>query len=57
MVCMKPPSYQAVTVNIGDRQKGRLRGNTVIDTPCQKEAIINAIQSAKHLASEVTEVV
>jgi UDP-hydrolysing UDP-N-acetyl-D-glucosamine 2-epimerase len=49
------PSYQAVTVNIGDRQKGRLRGNTVIDTPCQKEAIINAIQSAKHLASEVTE--
>ena len=49
------PSYHAVTVNIGDRQKGRLRGNTVIDTPCQKEAIINAIQSAKHLANELTE--
>jgi UDP-N-acetylglucosamine 2-epimerase len=34
-------------VNIGDRQRGRVRGKNVIDVPeCKKEFITNAIEKA-----------
>jgi UDP-hydrolysing UDP-N-acetyl-D-glucosamine 2-epimerase len=36
-------SFQLPVVNIGNRQKGRLRGANVIDVPCEQVAILNAI--------------
>lgn len=37
------PSLKIPTINIGDRQKGRVRGSTVIDCLCKKELIVEAI--------------
>ncbi|MEC6831852.1 UDP-N-acetylglucosamine 2-epimerase [Photobacterium toruni] len=37
------PSLHIPTINIGDRQKGRVRGDTVIDCICQQSMIIEAI--------------
>ncbi|WP_252153537.1 UDP-N-acetylglucosamine 2-epimerase, partial [Escherichia coli] len=37
------PSLKVPTINIGDRQKGRVRGDSVIDTICKKESIECAI--------------
>lgn len=38
------PAFKKPTINIGDRQKGRLKSSSVIDCPPEKEAIIQAIQ-------------
>lgn len=40
------PSFGIPTVNIGDRQKGRLRAESVIDCAPQEEAIRMALQQA-----------
>ncbi|WP_217995002.1 UDP-N-acetylglucosamine 2-epimerase [Methylogaea oryzae] len=40
------PSFGLPTVNIGDRQKGRLRAASVIDCPARREAIAAAIAAA-----------
>ena len=40
------PSFQIPTVNIGDRQKGRLRAKSVFDCPAEPEAIRQAIDNA-----------
>lgn len=37
------PSLHIPTINIGDRQKGRVRGDTVIDCICQKIEIADSI--------------
>ncbi|PQJ83305.1 UDP-N-acetylglucosamine 2-epimerase [Aliivibrio sifiae] len=37
------PSLQVATINIGDRQKGRVRGQTVIDCLCIEERIVESI--------------
>lgn len=37
------PSLNIPTINIGDRQKGRVRGFSVIDTECNSEDIYNSI--------------
>ncbi|TLS80847.1 UDP-N-acetylglucosamine 2-epimerase (hydrolyzing) [Photobacterium damselae subsp. damselae] len=37
------PSLYIPTINIGDRQKGRVRGDTVIDCLCYKKEIVDAI--------------
>ncbi|MFF2533250.1 UDP-N-acetylglucosamine 2-epimerase [Brevibacillus sp. NPDC058079] len=47
------PFFQKGTVNIGDRQKGRIRAESVIDCVEQKESIISAIRQA--LSSEFQE--
>lgn len=39
------PSLGSFTINIGDRQAGRVRGNSVIDVECSVDAIKNAITS------------
>lgn len=39
-------SFGLPVVNIGTRQDGRLRAANVIDCPCQKDAIIGAIDTA-----------
>lgn len=41
---IEAPSLGIYTVNIGDRQKGRVRGNSVIDVVCCKENIRDAMQ-------------
>lgn len=43
------PSFKKPTVNIGDRQKGRLRASSVIDCKPEKYEIINAIREAYKL--------
>jgi GDP/UDP-N,N'-diacetylbacillosamine 2-epimerase (hydrolysing) len=40
---IEAPSFHIPTINIGDRQKGRIRGSTVIDCEPNKEAIIKSI--------------
>lgn len=40
---IEAPSLGVYTVNIGDRQKGRVRGNSVIDAVCSIESIKNSI--------------
>ncbi|MGB9143119.1 MAG: UDP-N-acetylglucosamine 2-epimerase, partial [Aestuariivirga sp.] len=40
------PSMHVPTVNIGRRQEGRLRATSVIDTPAEATAILNAISKS-----------
>lgn len=41
------PSLKVVTINIGDRQKGRVRGESVIDVQAKKDEIIEAIERSQ----------
>ena len=43
---IEAPSLKVATVNIGDRQAGRIRSNSVIDCMPDKEAIIQTIKTA-----------
>lgn len=47
---VEAPSFKIPTVNIGDRQKGRVRSGSIIDCSPAKDAIVQAIQRA--LSSE-----
>ena len=47
---VETPSFKIPTVNIGDRQKGRVRGNSVIDVNPKKEEILNAVKKAEKIA-------
>ncbi len=38
------PSFRIGTINIGDRQKGRIKANSVIECEPKKESILEAIQ-------------
>jgi UDP-hydrolysing UDP-N-acetyl-D-glucosamine 2-epimerase len=40
------PSFQLPVVNIGDRQRGRVRAANVIDVPCARAAILEGIKRA-----------
>ena len=41
---IEAPSLKIFTVNIGHRQDGRIRGNSVIDVECEGKQIYDAIQ-------------
>jgi len=43
------PTLRTPTVNIGDRQAGRLRARSVIDVPAERKAIYNAIGRAMEM--------
>lgn len=43
---IEAPSLHVPTVNIGDRQKGRLRASSIIDCQTEKSAIQSSIQKA-----------
>ncbi len=43
---IEAPSLGTFTVNVGHRQTGRVKGHSVIDTPCQAEAIIRSMHYA-----------
>lgn len=40
------PSFQKATINIGDRQKGRIKAGSVIDCEPQRQSIIDALSKA-----------
>lgn len=46
---IEAPSFKVPTVNIGDRQKGRIQAESVINCAPQKEEIISAIKRAESL--------
>lgn len=50
---IEAPSLGIYTVNIGDRQKGRVRGNSVIDVECRRERIVNAMRSVMEPCGEI----
>jgi UDP-hydrolysing UDP-N-acetyl-D-glucosamine 2-epimerase len=39
-------SFSLPVVNVGDRQRGRIHGENVIDVPCTREAILPALRAA-----------
>ena len=41
---IEAPSFKTPTINIGDRQKGRIQASTVINTPPETKAITMAIK-------------
>ncbi len=42
---IEAPSLGVYTINIGDRQKGRVRGESVLDVVCTREAISSAMRT------------
>ena len=44
---LEVPSFGAATVNIGDRQRGRVQGESIINTSDKKEEILKGITMAK----------
>lgn len=40
------PSLNTITVNIGDRQTGRVKGNSIIDVRCNKDDITAGVEKA-----------
>ena len=40
------PSLNSLTINIGDRQTGRVKGNSIIDVRCNTNDIIRGIEKA-----------
>ena len=43
---IEAPSFRIPAVNIGDRQRGRIRAANVIDVPCSTAAIVKGIKRA-----------
>lgn len=41
---IEAPSLNTFSINIGDRQKGRVHGYSVIDVPCDEKAITEALK-------------
>jgi len=41
---IEAPSFELPVVNVGDRQRGRVRGQNVIDVHCKRADIIEAIK-------------
>lgn len=43
---IEAPSFKVPTVNIGDRQKGRTRAESIIDVPCCRKEIVAGLRKA-----------
>lgn len=43
---IEAPSFKIATINVGDRQKGRIKASSVIDCDSNKTAILNSISNA-----------
>ena len=46
---IEAPSFKIPTVNIGDRQKGRIKAKSIIDCELKSTYIIKAIHKAKNM--------
>lgn len=49
---IEAPSFKTPTINIGDRQKGRIQASTVINTPPEAKAIQNAIKQGLEMIQD-----
>ena len=49
---IEAPAVGTPTVNIGDRQRGRLRGSSVFDVPARSDLIVDAIADALAIVRE-----
>ena len=43
---LEAPTLRTSTVNVGDRQRGRLRATSVLDVPAKREVILDALLTA-----------
>ena len=43
---IEAPSFKVATINVGNRQKGRIKAKSIIDCEPKKDEILNAIQKA-----------
>ncbi|MFD2044934.1 UDP-N-acetylglucosamine 2-epimerase [Ornithinibacillus salinisoli] len=43
---IEAPSFNVPTVNIGDRQRGRIQAKSILNCPAEKEEIVKAINNA-----------
>jgi len=50
---IEAPSLGVYTINIGDRQKGRVRGNSVIDVVCKKKYLNDAIKNVINVYQKI----
>lgn len=50
---IEAPSLGIYTINIGNRQDGRVRGNSVIDVPCDKQNISEALDKVLEVYEDV----
>ena len=50
---IEAPSLGIYTINIGDRQKGRVRGNSVIDVKCDRKQIDEAISRVINMKDNI----
>lgn len=50
---IEAPSLGVYTINIGDRQKGRVRGNSVIDVVCKKDSISCAVNKVLEIHATI----
>jgi GDP/UDP-N,N'-diacetylbacillosamine 2-epimerase (hydrolysing) len=46
---IEAPSFKIPTINIGNRQEGRIKAKSIIDCKCKKEDILNALDKAKKM--------
>ncbi|AOV97377.1 UDP-N-acetyl-D-glucosamine 2-epimerase, UDP-hydrolysing [Edwardsiella hoshinae] len=46
---IEAPSLNIATINIGDRQKGRFCGESIINVACAKQAIVDAVELSQSL--------
>lgn len=46
---IEAPSLKTATINIGERQKGRIQANSVVNVPCNLVAIMSAFTTVKTL--------
>lgn len=54
---IETPSLGKYTINIGDRQRGRVHGNSVIDVRCERKAIYQAMQQIYNRSNTYTDIV
>ena len=50
---IEAPSLGIYTINIGNRQDGRVRGNSVIDVPCKQKDISDALDKVLELYATI----
>ena len=54
---IEAPSLGIYTINIGDRQNGRVRGNSVIDIKCESTDIGEAIENVLSYNTNIEKIV
>ena len=50
---LEVPSFHIPTINIGNRQQGRIKAKSVIDCKCEKIEIIQAVKRAEVMKTNV----